>query len=158
MPIENPSEGRVHSVILIRGLPTEKLSDGEEVVIAQPFAIPETFDYETVAGGKKTVLVLDHKKFDDLLKEQQAAAERALIRTWVINEKEVVAKFIGTEKSIAELEVQSDGSIIEVAVSTLSKEDQKWIREELKKRKKPIKGPFLNSSKQGTAEQTKAQN
>lgn len=158
VPIENPSEGRVHSVILIRGLPTEKLSDGEEVVIAQPFAIPETFDYETVAGGKKTVLVLDHKKFDDMLKEQQEAEERALIRTWVIAEKEVVAKFIGTEKSIAELEVQSDGSIIEVAVSTLSKEDQKWIREELKKRKKPIKGPFLNSSKQGTAEKTKAPN
>ncbi len=147
VPIEHPSEGRDHSVILIRGLPTEKLSDGEEVVIAQPFAIPETFDYETVVGAKKTVLVLDHKKFDDILKGHQAAAELAMIRTWAIDEKEVVAKFIGSAKSIAKLEVQSDGTTIEVAFSTLSDEDQKWIREELKKRKKKTKGPFLNSQK-----------
>ena len=138
------SESRGFSVILIRGLPTDKLSDDEEVIIAQPFAIQETYDYETVGGGKKTVLVLDHKKFNDMLKEQQEAAEQAMIRSWVIDGKEVVAKFIETAKSNAKLEVQSDGTTIEVAVSTLSKEDQKWIRDEMKKRKKQSKVPPLN--------------
>jgi len=144
VPRENPRGDSEHSVFLIRGLPTEKLTDGKEVVIAHPFAIPETYGYETVGGGKKTVLVLDNKKFDDMLKEQveaaEQAAERAIIRSWVIDGKEVVAKFIGSAYSNATLEVQSDETTIQVAVSTLSKEDQEWIREELKNRKKKSKG------------------
>ena len=58
--------------VLIRGIDTSKATDGAEVIFQHPFVITETYSYETVEGGKETVLVMDATKVDAKIAEIRA--------------------------------------------------------------------------------------
>jgi|GEM_PF-4156523 len=66
---------------------------------------------------------------------ERAAAEEALFRPWMLNDIEVVAKFVGLTKNEVTLQRKDDGTSVQILMSKLSKEDQKWVREEMKVRR-----------------------
>ena len=128
--------------MLIRGLNTDKVTDGVQFVLRRPFIIDGTYQYETVGGSLKTVLVLDTIKVEKRMKEVEAAAElarataeEALSRTWTIGDEEFVAKYAGYTKGIVTLIRKDNGSTVEVKVSALGKLDQRWVVAEIKRAK-----------------------
>jgi len=58
-----------------------------------------------------------------------------LFRPWMLNDIEVVAKFVGLTKNEVTLQRKDDGTSVQILMSKLSKEDQKWVREEMKVRR-----------------------
>jgi hypothetical protein len=129
--------------MLIRGINTEKVTDGVEFVLHRPFLISETYQYESVGGGSKTVLVLDTIKVNDRIKEIEEAeeasrveAEKRLTRTWRMGEPgEFVAKYAGYKKGLVTLIRMEDGSTVEVKISSMSNSDQRWVQREIKRAK-----------------------
>ncbi len=130
--------GKGTEVMLIRGLDMSKATDGVQFILQHPVAIQETYSYTTVGGSQKTVLVLDcsKDKIDKLLESARKAAEDAQFRDWAYGDGRSLgkARFIEFKNSRVWLE-RRDGSKVEVASFRLSREDQKWVRDELKRRR-----------------------
>jgi len=130
-------------VMLIRGLDMTKVTDGVEFVLQHPIVIQDTYIYTAVSGGQKTVLVLecDSRKFDEFIRDMEAQAEAALFRTWTSSTGKfsVVAKFVEFKNGRVHLERKGDGKKIELPMSRLSKEDQEFIREILRRQLKERK-------------------
>ncbi len=123
-------------VMLIRGLDTSKVTDGVEFILQHPVVIQDTYDYTAVSSSQKTVLVLEcGDKFKKRIEAIRKAAEDALFRNWTdsTGKFSVVAKFIEFKKGQVHLKRKGDGKKIEIPMSNLSKKDQKWIRNELKR-------------------------
>jgi hypothetical protein len=121
--------------ILIRGIDTSKAIDGAEVIFQYPFVIAETYRYQTVGGGSETVFVMDVTKVDGKIAEFRAAAELALYRDWTIRDAVVSAKFIDFKKNTVSLVRKDDASEVSIPMLELLKADQKWVKDEVKKRK-----------------------
>ena len=129
--------------VWLTGYKTNGLVDGEQVRLIGPVLVKGTKTYETVDGASATVRVIrlltpeETKKIED---EKAAATEAALYRTWTdaTGTHKVLAKFIDFKKGKAYLQ-RKDSQTIELSPSKLSKEDQEWIREEMKKRKEQEK-------------------
>ncbi len=133
--------------MLIRGMNTEKVTDGVEFVLPHPFAISGTYKYKAVSGTTKTVFVLNTAEVNERMKEAQAevekkrvaaekvraAAEEALYTKWTVGEEEVVAKYGGYVKGLVTLVRKDDGTTVEVPISSLGKSDQDWVRQGLKR-------------------------
>ena len=122
-------------VMLIRGLDTSKVTDGVEFILQHPVVIQDTYDYTAVSSSQKTVLVLEcGDKFKKRIEAIRKAAEDALFRNWTDSTGKllVVAKFIEFKKGQVHLE-RKDGSKLAISPFRLSKADQKWYRNELKR-------------------------
>ena len=130
--------GKNSEPMLIRGLNTDKVTDGVEFVLQRPFIVSGTFQYETVDGGLKTVLVLDTIKVEERLKEAKAAAEKAhaaaeeaLYRSWTVAGKKVVAKYTSFESGKVTLTLK-DHTVSVVSIADLSKDDKTVVTKERK--------------------------
>ena len=77
-------------------------------------------------------------KFNERLEAARAAAEDALTRSWLINNVEVVGKFMDLSKNQVTLQRKDDGTQIEIGLSKLNKDDQKWVRDEMKVRRAKV--------------------
>ena len=122
--------------VLLKDYPTKGLVDGEKVRLLGLVQVDGTKSYTTVDGGQKTVRVVCLVSREQLLK-MQAEAEAALFRTWTDTSgtHEIIAKFLDFRNGKVRLERKDDHKQIEIANSRLSKEDQRWVRNELKSRK-----------------------
>ena len=118
---------------LIRGLSTEKVTDGVEFMLLHPFVIDGTYKYQAVSGASKSVSVMDTSKFADHLKAAQAAAEEALYKPWIVDEEEFEAKYGGYAKGLVTLVRKVDGLSVETPISGLGKNDQVCVRGEIKR-------------------------
>jgi len=80
-----------------------------------------------------------HKRLLEAARREahRKAAEDALFREWTDSKGKslVVAKFIEYKSAHVHLERKEDGKRIEIPSTRLSKQDQEWIRDELKRRK-----------------------
>ena len=65
-------------VMLLRGLDMSKVTDGAKFVLLHPVVIQETYSYTTVAGSKKTVLVLERneEKLREIVAKRHEKAEK----------------------------------------------------------------------------------
>lgn len=138
-------------IMLIRGFDMSKVTDGVEFVLQHPVWIDSTYDYTTVSGGQKTVLVLEpnaekltqvQAKLDaEAEAKRQAAIERAKAKeerektieaakwkTWTdaSGEHKIEAKFNGLLSGTVKL-TKRDGSTVKVPLEKLSDEDKAWI-------------------------------
>ena len=135
-------------VMLIRGLDMSKVTDGVEFVLQHPVVIQGTYNYVSVSGSKKTVLVLEcGKKFADFITKEaeirrknaedrkqeeakrQAKIEEAKWHTWTSADDKytVEAKFIKVMGETVYLEKRG-GTIIKLQKDKLSDKDLKWIK------------------------------
>lgn len=120
--------------------PTTGLADGDKVVLIGLVEVSGTKSYETVGGSMSTVRVLTFvpREREEKIKADIAARkEAALVRTWIdsTGKYKTVGKFIDFKNGHANIERTQDGKSISVPISRLSDADQKWIREELKRRR-----------------------
>lgn len=123
--------------VWLKEYPTKGLADGDDVRLVGLVHVQGTKEYTTVAGAKKTVRVIQlvlPEEVEELKAEAKAKAFAAECRTWTdkTGEHETVAKFLGFENGQAILKRKDDYEIIKVSSSRLSKEDRKWIRDELR--------------------------
>jgi len=127
--------------LLLKAYPTKDLVDGDEVRLVGLVKIVGTESYTSVEGAKKTVRIVRLLSKEEVLKMEQdakAAADVALFRTWTnsAEKHQVEAKFDGVKKGIVYLQRKDNGKTLELSLTQISKEDRKWIREELKNRRK----------------------
>ncbi len=120
------------NVVLIRGLDMSKAADGVRFVLQHPFVVQETYSYTTTSGAEKTVIVLECNPA-----KVKELADAPWTRTWTdaTGAFSVVAKFIDLKNGQITLERKDNGKSIEVSMARLCEEDQKWVRDELKRRK-----------------------
>jgi len=137
--------------MLVRGLDTSKVTDGVEFILQHPVFIRETYSYPTVAGGQKTVFVLERNE-EELAKKAAGIAaaaeakrkaaeakrkaaeaakkriEEAKRRTWTSDDGkyQTTAKFISMANGVVVLE-KDDGKRIDAHLEQLSKEDQDFV-------------------------------
>ena len=130
--------GKNSEPMLIRGLNTDKVTDGVEFVLRRPFTISGTYKYETVDGGSNTVLVLDTIKVEERLKEAEAAAEKAraaaeeaLYRTWTVAGKDMEAKYTSFDSGKVTLTLKDQTTSV-VSIADLSKDDKAIVAKERK--------------------------
>lgn len=125
------------SVFLLRGIDVSKAQDDRDFELAYPVLIDETYQYSTITGANKTILVLDAEpnKVDAKVAAIKQAAEDALYRQWsdATGQFKVEAKFLDVKNSQAVLHRRDTQADIEIPLSRLSTDDQKWIRDELKR-------------------------
>lgn len=139
-------------VMLLRGFDMSKVTDGVEFILQHPTFIQETYTYPTVAGGRKTVLVLERneQKVAEILAKARAKRDAELAaaeakrtageaarktiedakrRTWTSasGAHQTEAKFVTMAAGLVRLE-KDDGQRIEVPLEQLSKDDQDFIR------------------------------
>jgi hypothetical protein len=121
--------------------PTADLSDGERgVYLEKTFEITGTKQYKT-ALVTKTVPIL--KLVTEADRKARAAKARAdeeerITRDWTdtTGKHTVQAKFVRFkfEGSLVYLERTDNGKLARIPISRLSKDDQAWVREEVKRR------------------------
>jgi len=118
-------------VILLRGLDASKVTDGIVFVLQHPVVIEGTFSYTSVAGAQKTVLVLERNE-----SKVTKLADDVHFRKWTdkSGERTFEGKFIEFSNNRVQLIRRDDRKPVQVAMHALSKDDQKWVRDELKKR------------------------
>ncbi|QDS96811.1 SHD1 domain-containing protein [Adhaeretor mobilis] len=135
----SPIKGDAQSLWL-KDYPTKGIVDGDKIRLIGLARVEGTESYESVTGSNVTVRVVKLLSEKEALKfemEAKAATEAALFRTWTskTGKTKLEAKFIDFEKGYVSLELKKDKKLVKVRSTKLSKEDVKWIREELKKRK-----------------------
>jgi hypothetical protein len=128
-----------HPPVWLSGVSTQGLVDGQKVRLVGPIKVVSTKTYQTAGGVSKTVNVielLDEKQLAALEAEAKQAAEDALHRDWsdINGQKLFSAKFLEFKNNKARFEQKGDKQIVEHSISQLSKADQQWIKDELKKR------------------------
>jgi hypothetical protein len=143
------------AVVLFRGLDTKKATDGVEFILQYPLVIQETYSYAAVSGAKKTVLVLEannEKKVDELVaaerervESERAEAEAATYRTWKIGDDTFVGNFVEIKTNKVRLK-NRDGERV-TNMDSLSKDDQKWIRDEIKRQQEEKRPDTLKKKK-----------
>jgi len=139
--------------MLIRGFDMSKVTDGAQFVLQHPVVIQRTYSYTAASGSEKTVLVLERNEseltklaepavwFAENVRKQiedaRKAAEEARYRNWTdsTGEFSIAAKFIEFKSDQVHLERKDNRKTIEVPISRLSEEDQKWVRDEIKRRR-----------------------
>lgn len=145
--------GNYKNWILIK-CPTTGITDGKfwrggqwkEVTGAEALAVTGTTTYNTAGGGTKTVFVvepLSKEGFDELVAKEREAAEAALFRTWTddTGTYQVVAQFLEFRGGRVHLERKDNHETIDLPMSRFSKQDQEWIRDELKRRREKDRQP-----------------
>lgn len=137
MDVVSPTEllvsyngGRV--VFLIRGVSTTNITDDKLFIFPHPFAIDDTYSYETVSEGGKRVLVLDVTKYPARLEALKAAEEEALYRTWTVAGEEVLAKYTSFESGKVTLTLK-DKTMSVVSIADLSQDDKAIVAKERKR-------------------------
>ena len=133
--------------IWLEGCSTKGLADGDKVRLVGLVHVKGTKSYTTVAGAQKTVRVVRLVTADDVHRLEaeaederlaaEAAAKAASFRTWTdaTGDHRIVARFLDFKNGHVFLERKDDQKTIEVPSSRLSKEDQEWVRDELRTRK-----------------------
>ncbi len=130
-------EGAKSTMFWLSKYPTKKLADGDDVILQGYVEVTGSKSYETVAGSTKTIWVLEfvhadrEAELDREMEEKQEAKER---RTWsdISGKHKIEAKFLGMKSNLVMLKTK-DGTTKEIQLSKLSRTDQTWIRDELKK-------------------------
>ncbi len=121
--------------VAIRGVDTTNLVDGKHVKLPGAYEVRETKRFET-AVGFTTLFVLEPTELPPLPAQELAVEEKPKLRKWSDDSGSfsIEADFIGFEDSKVILK-KADGATIRVAQHRLSKADQIFFRDELKKRK-----------------------
>jgi hypothetical protein len=129
----------------ITGYPTKGSIDGQVAAFPKSaiFEKSDTYSYVTALGAKRTIIAVRYVPPDELAKRMTEAAQqkrKAEMRTFsdAAGKFTVVARFVEVKSNKAVLE-KEDGSKIGVELKRLSADDQKWIREESKRRRESRK-------------------
>lgn len=134
-----------YSIWVMVKAPTKGITDGKfwrggewrGITGSDILKVNGTTTYNTAAGGTKTVFVIEpvtKKELDELAEKAKAAAEAAQYRKWTLGEKTVVAKLLDVKNNMVRLQAKEDGELVEFRMIELNKEDQRWAREELRRR------------------------
>lgn len=154
--LANPGDFRQdrHKALLLHGLDCSKVTDGARFILQRPVAITGAQSYKAVSGASKTVLVIecDESKVSKILAVQLKKDEEAGFRTWkytAVSDKSsskgkstaksksslvVWARLVEFKGSKVQLEFKN-GSPVTVPIEKLSQADQKYTREEMKRRR-----------------------
>jgi hypothetical protein len=154
LALDNPNL----SPIWLADYPTDQLADDDRVTLIGPVEVAGTRSYETTLGVKKTVRVvrfvprervpeveaeMESKRkaavaeYEALMKEKRKKAAAGEFRVWTdkSGDRTFSGSFHGLKNGQVTLEREEDQKTFDVSLSRLSKDDQKWIRDELKRRK-----------------------
>jgi hypothetical protein len=146
---------RYDSSLILRGVETDGLADGQYIKVSAPVKITGTESFETVLGARKTLFVLEpvmirvDRVAENASRERVAAEEKARTerlateekareaakaadeaarwRTWTRSGEQFEARFGGLVSRWVVL-VQEDGTKVKVHMDELSDEDREWIR------------------------------
>jgi hypothetical protein len=121
---------------------TEGLTDGKtdflgNILGTRQVKVTDTTTYQTADGATKTVFVVERitqKELEEMEAKERETAEAAQSREWTIREDVFVGKLIEFKNNLVRLERKDDQKIVEVPLKDLTTDDQKWVREELKRR------------------------
>lgn len=123
-------------------IPTNGLTDGKtdflsKILGTSQVKVTGTKKYDTAGGATKTVFVIEpitQKELDEIEAKQREAAEAAQYREWTIREDVFVGRLVEFKENLVRLERKDDQRIVETPLKDITKDDQKWVREELKRR------------------------
>ena len=120
--------------------PTKDLVDADKVRVVGLIEAKGTKEFTTVLGAKRTVRVirlLTPKQIEEIEASKKRAEEEKLFRMWASADSNftVDAKFVAFKDGRVHLE-KRDGTVIEVPPFRLSREDQEYYRDLLKKNSK----------------------
>lgn len=123
---------------------TKDLVDGDQVRLVGPIEVSGTKSYETIDGIQKTVRVVKlvrPERLAEIEAEIKRKADDLLMRTWTdkSGKHSFVGKFKDFKNNRVFLERKDDHKTIDVGMPELSTDDQKWIRDELKRRRESNK-------------------
>jgi len=125
--------------IWLTGYPTKGLANGEKVRLIGPVEIGEAKPLSTGSGAQTTVRVVrlvTRERLASIEAEAEAKRSAAQFRKWTdaTGRFSVEAKFLEFKGGQVSLQRKGDGKVLELPMSRLDKIDQKWIRDELKRR------------------------
>lgn len=127
--------------VWIEGLSTENVAEDDRIEMAgRIFEVRGTKRYDTVAGGSRTV---KHLAAIDVGPAKEAAIkliELSAYRAWKDDAGKfaVAARFLEFKAGSVSLQ-RLDGKLITVPMNRLSRADQKWVRDEVKRSKAKAK-------------------
>jgi hypothetical protein len=130
----NREHKQFKTLVLVEGLPTEDLTDGQEVKTADAFIVEGTYQYETVAGTGKKIPVIKRVALPPIPKS------KAMIGIGVRDWKDATGKFSVSAafESVADGVVKlgkTDGTTIDVPLVRLDEESKKLVREIMREMK-----------------------
>ena len=125
-------------LIWIEGVPTEGIADEEKISLSDyTFVVTGTKKYQTVSGSSRTVkhlTVVNTKKVNDV-----AARIRTILqnREWYDSDNKFlhIAQFIEFKNGKYRIE-DLQGRFADYSLNELSKQDQTWLRDEVKRQAK----------------------
>lgn len=126
--------GENETLVLLHGLDTKDLADGQTVKYDGCLIVDGTYQYTTVNGSTKTLPVL--KKTEIPQPPKHAAMLGVGVREWrdKSGKHSVEAAYVGYERGKVAMVRKIDGKQIEVELSKLDDDSQEFVRGEIKKK------------------------
>lgn len=125
---------KTDTIALLDGYDSEGVTDGKTLEISDCLIVDGTYQYTAVSGAAKTIPVLKKTELPPM------PAHPAMLGVGVREWKDATGKFSvqaaydGYERGKVFIVRESDGKRIEVEMSNLDKDSQKFVRDELKRK------------------------